>query len=330
MSWKMPAEWEKHERTWLSFPAVEYGTSIEESYEAWSAVANTASEYEPVTVLVDPAQQQEAKKYLSREITQIVCNLNDSWIRDNGATFVVNSANGKLGAVDWRFNGWGSLPVEDYQKDDLVAALMAEQAQAELIRSELVNEGGGIHVNGSGLLLVTETVQLGVERNPDWTRAEVEAELREKLGVTEILWIRRGLTRDYEAYGTKGHIDIVACFSDSETILMHEQKDESHPDFTVSHEVANKLTELSNINVIKVPAPKVLKDSHGFVDHSYINHYVLNGAVLLCSFDDPNDLEAKAILADAYPGREIRLIDARPIFARGGGIHCITQQQPAV
>ncbi|MFM8926811.1 MAG: agmatine/peptidylarginine deiminase [Rhodoluna sp.] len=330
MSWKMPAEWVKHERTWLSFPASEYGTPIEDSYKAWSDVANAASEYEPVTVLIDPNQEEISKKYLSNAITRIVTELDDSWIRDNGCTFVVNTETGKLGAVDWRFNGWGSLAFDDYQKDDQVARLMANHSQAELIRSELVNEGGGIHVNGSGLLLVTETVQLGSERNPDWTRSEVEQELREKLGVEEIVWIRRGLTRDYEAYGTKGHIDMVACFASEDTILMHDQQDENHPDFSVSHEVANKLAEIKEINLIKVPAPKTLRDSHGFVDYSYINHYVLNGAVLLCAFDDPQDLEAKAILAEAYPGREIRLIDARQIFARGGGIHCITQQQPAV
>lgn len=330
MTWKMPAEWEKHERTWLSFPASEYATPAEESYEAWSAVANAASEYEPVTVLIDPKQEQIAKKYLSSEIDRLICDLDDSWLRDNGATFVINSETGKLGAIDWRFNGWGALEFDDYQKDDLVAALMAEQASAELIRSELVNEGGGIHVNGNGLLLVTETVQLGTERNPDWTRSEVEQELKEQLGVSEIVWIRRGLTRDYETYGTKGHIDIVACFADEQTILMHDQLDQNHPDYAVSHEVSARLSELTNVNLIKVPAPTVLKDAHGFVDYSYINHYVLNGAVLLCAFDDKNDAEAKALLTDAYPGREIKLIDARPIFARGGGIHCITQQQPAL
>jgi len=330
MTWKMPAEWEKHERTWLSFPASEYATPAEESYLAWSAVANAASEYEPVIVLVDPKQEAIAKKHLSGEITTIICELDDSWLRDNGATFVVNTESEKLGATDWRFNGWGALEFADYQKDDLVAAFMAECAEAELIRSELVNEGGGIHVNGNGLLLATETVQLGAERNPDWTRAEVDQELKDRLGVIDIVWIRRGLTRDYETYGTKGHIDIVACFANEQTILMHDQQDQNHPDYVVSHEVSARLSELKDINLIKVPAPKIRKDSRGFVDYSYINHYVLNGAVLLCAFDDPHDQVAKGILEDAYPGREIRLIDARPIFARGGGIHCITQQQPAL
>jgi len=327
MSWVMPAEWAKHERTWVAFPAADYAQQ-EDAYLAWSEVANTASEYEPVSVVVDPKQLSIAKKYLSKEITIVECELDDSWIRDMGATFVLDQ--GKLGAIDWTFNGWGAQSWANYAKDDKVAAVMAELALAKRIKSDLVNEGGGIHTNGNGVLLVTETVQLGQERNPDWTRAEVEAELNEKLGTNKIVWVRRGLTRDYETFGTKGHIDIVACFADENTLLVHDQQDESHPDFTVTHEVVAKLEEETNCRIVRVPAPKVLKDAEGFVDYSYINHYILNDAVLLCSFDDENDQVAKGILQDVYPGREIRLIDARPIFDRGGGIHCITQQQPAV
>ena len=326
MSWKMPAEWAKHDRTWVAFPAADYAQQ-EDAYFAWSAVANTASEYEAVTVLVDPKQVAIAKKYVSKEIQLIECPLDDSWIRDMGATFVIDE--GKLGAIDWVFNGWGAQSWANYKQDDLVAKFMAELVAAKHIKSDLVNEGGGIHTNGNGLLLATETVQLGIERNPDWTRNEVEAELIEKLGVEKVIWVRRGLTRDYETFGTKGHIDIVACFSDENTILVHDQQDESHPDFAVSHEVINRLTE-TGCRIVRVPAPKVTKDAEGFVDYSYINHYILNDAVLLCAFDDQNDKEAKAILQEAYPGREIRLLDARPIFDRGGGIHCITQQQPAV
>ena len=326
MSWKMPAEWAKHERTWVAFPAADYAQQ-EDAYLAWSAVANTASEYEAVTVLVDPKQLEVAKKYISKEIQLVECPLDDSWIRDMGATFVIDE--GKLGAIDWVFNGWGAQSWANYKQDDLVAKFMAELVAAKHIKSDLVNEGGGIHTNGNGLLLATETVQLGIERNPDWTRNEVEAELIEKLGVNQLIWVRRGLTRDYETFGTKGHIDIVACFSDENTILVHDQQDESHPDFAVSHEVINRLTD-TGCRIVRVPAPKVTKDAEGFVDYSYINHYILNDAVLLCAFDDQNDKEAKAILQEAYPGREIRLLDARPIFDRGGGIHCITQQQPAV
>jgi len=327
MSLLMPPEWAKHERTWLAWPAADYAQE-EDAYLAWSEVANTAAEYEPVTVLVDPKHYEIAKKYLSASIELFVCPLDDSWIRDSGATFVFD--NNELAAVNWVFNGWGAQSWSNYEQDAKVATFMANHVAAKLINSELVNEGGGIHTNGSGLLLATETVQLGVERNPDWTRLEVEAELNSKLGTEKVIWIRRGLTRDYETFGTKGHIDIVACFADETTLLVHDQQDESHPDYSVTHEVISRLEEQTNCRIVKVPAPKVLKDDLGFVDYSYINHYILNDAVLLCAFDDPNDQVAKGILEEVYPGREIRLIDARPIFDRGGGIHCITQQQPAI
>ena len=327
MSLLMPPEWAKHERTWLAWPAADYAQE-EDAYLAWSEVANTAAEYEPVTVLVDPKHYEIAKKYLSASIELVVCPLDDSWIRDSGATFVFD--NNELAAVNWVFNGWGAQSWSNYEQDAKVATFMANHVAAKLINSELVNEGGGIHTNGSGLLLATETVQLGIERNPDWTRLEVEAELNSKLGTEKVIWIRRGLTRDYEIFGTKGHIDIVACFADETTLLVHDQQDESHPDYSVTHEVISRLEEQTDCRIIKVPAPKVLKDDLGFVDYSYINHYILNDAVLLCAFDDPNDQVAKGILEEVYPGREIRLIDARPIFDRGGGIHCITQQQPAI
>lgn len=327
MSLKMPPEWAKHERTWLAWPAADYAQA-EDAYLAWAEVANTAAEYEPVTVLVNPDQRVIAEKYLSKSIELVDCLLDDSWIRDSGATFVFDD--GALAAVNWTFNGWGAQSWSSYTHDDKVAIFMAEHVGAKVIDSQLVNEGGGIHTNGSGLLLATETVQLGIERNPDWTRTEVEAELNSKLGTEQVIWIRRGLARDYETFGTKGHIDIVACFADQNTLLVHDQQNQSHPDTSVTHEVISRLEEQTNCNIIKVPAPKVLKDELGFVDYSYINHYILNDAVLLCAFDDQNDDTAKGILQEVYPGREIRLIDARPIFDRGGGIHCITQQQPAI
>jgi len=327
MSLLMPPEWAKHERTWLAWPAADYAQA-EDAYLAWSEVANTAAEYEPVTVLVDPKHFEIAKKYLSKEIELLVCPLDDSWIRDSGATFIFDES--ELAAVNWVFNGWGAQSWSKNAHDAQVATFMAKHVGAKLVNSDLVNEGGGIHTNGSGLLLATETVQLGIERNPDWTKLEVEAELNSKLGTEKVIWIRRGLTRDYETFGTKGHIDIVACFADETTLLVHDQQDQSHPDYSVTHEVISRLEEQTDCRILKVPAPKVLRDEIGIVDYSYINHYILNDAVLLCAFDDPNDDVAKGILEDVYPGREIRLIDARPIFDRGGGIHCITQQQPAI
>ena len=248
-------------------------------------------------------------------------------MRDSGPTFVKDES-GKLVAVNWIFNGWGEQSWSSWEKDKLVANFIANLAGTPVIDSPLINEGGGIHVNGSGVVLLTETVQLGEGRNNTWSKAKVEAEIHEKLGTDKAIWIKRGLTRDYDGFGTRGHIDIVACFASENVILYHDQQNPTHPDYEVSREVKATLEAAGNFEVIGVPAPTVLRDEADFVDYSYINHYIVNGAVILCSFDDPNDAVAKGILEKVYPGREIVLVDATQIFARGGGIHCITQQQP--
>ena len=333
MTWVMPAEWQPHERTWMAWMEEDYSTdaspeSAELMHLTWARVANTIVNFEPVTMLVSQEHEVEARSYLDQRVEILITDIDDGWMRDSGPTFVKNGES--LAAVDWIFNGWGNQGGwANWEKDDAVASHVASTLGVPSIRSSLVNEGGGIHVNGAGALLVTETVQLGQERNPGWSRNEVEEELNSKLGTNQVIWIRRGLTRDYEDFGTKGHVDIVACFADENTILFHDQQDETHPDFSVSHEVKRTLEETTDFKLVGVPAPKTLRDEHGFVDYSYINHYICNGAVILCAFDDENDAVAKRILEGVYPGREIVLVDARPLFARGGGIHCITQQQPA-
>lgn len=333
MTWVMPAEWQPHERTWMAWMEEDYSKestpeSTVEMHRAWASVANAIINFEPVSMLVSLEHEAEARAYLDPRVELVIAAIDDGWMRDSGPTFVKNGD--EVAAVDWVFNGWGNQGGwASWEKDDAVASFIANKAGVPSFRSTLVNEGGGIHVNGAGALLVTETVQLGEERNPGWSRAEVEAELNARLGTNQVVWLRRGLTRDYEDFGTKGHVDIVACFADETTILFHDQQDESHPDFAVSHEVKRTLEETTNFKLVGVPAPKQLRDEHGFVDYSYINHYICNGAVILCGFDDENDQVAKSILEEAYPGREIVLVDARPLFARGGGIHCITQQQPA-
>ena len=327
----MPAEWQPHERTWMAWPTADYTLEpeAEEAYRAWSNVANAIVNFEPVTMLVEAKDAAVAKTYLDPRVELLETELNDGWARDIGPTFVKNEQ-GELAGINWVFNGWGAQGTwASWDKDNRVAGTITSAIGKQTIDSPLINEGGGIHVNGKGAILLTETVQLGEGRNSEWSREEVEAELHARLGTKQAIWIRRGLTRDYDEFGTRGHIDIVACFADENTILFHDQQDETHPDFAVSHEVRRTLEETTDFKLVGVPAPKTLRDEHGFVDYSYINHYICNGAVILCSFDDENDTVAKRILEGVYPGREIVLVNARPLFARGGGIHCITQQQPA-
>ena len=329
---RMPAEWEKHSRTWVAFPHTGYTLGetedeIKAAYETWSNVANQASDFEAVSVVVHPADTKVAQQYLSKAIELVEIEIDDAWIRDSGPTFAIE--NNQLVAIDWVFNGWGAQGWAKFDQDAKLASRIADHLGLPRIASELTNEGGGIHVNGTDTVLLTETVQLGKERNPNWTKEQVEQEIHAKLGTSKAVWLKRGLTRDYEEFGTKGHVDIVACFTPDGKVLYHDQRNSSHPDFAVSAEVKQILLA-SQLELIAIPAPEIQKDSHGYVDYSYINHYVLNDGVLLCSFDDKMDKEVQAMLRDVYPGREIRLVDARELFARGGGIHCITQQQPAI
>jgi agmatine deiminase len=317
----------------MSWPPNNYllGDSSEEAEltrTTWANVANAIVKYEPVTVLATSDQIELARNYLHPSIEIVEAELNDAWLRDNGPTFS-KSETGELVAINWIFNGWGNQPWAEFDKDSQTASFIAKLAGSKVIESKLINEGGGIHVNGSGVVLLTETVQLGEGRNSSWSKQEVEAEIHEKLGTDKAIWIKRGLTRDYDGFGTRGHIDIVACFASENVILYHDQQDPSHPDYEVSKEVKATLEAAGSYELIAIPAPKVLSDEGGFVDYSYINHYIVNGAVILCSFDDPNDEVAKSILEKVYPGRDVVLVDAKRIFANGGGIHCITQQQPA-
>ena len=207
---------------------------------------------------------------------------------------------------------------------------------AELVSSVLVNEGGGIHVDGEGTVLLTETVQLDPRRNPYADRARVEAELQRTIGATHAIWLPRGLTRDYDDFGTNGHVDIVATIPSAGRLLLHAQTDPAHPDFAVSASLRELLAGETDaagrpFEIVDLPAPQTLRDDEGFVDCSYVNHLVVNDGVIACGFGEERaDAVAREVLADAYPGRRVVTVDSRPIFARGGGIHCITQQQPAV
>lgn len=338
MTWTMPPETAPQERIWMCFPREcatlgETTAQREAGYAAWTAVAHAVAEFEPVTMVVDPTEAARAKAMLGSGIEQVHRTIDDFWMRDSGPTFV-HAADGSLAAVDWIFNAWGGNIATGATHDRGLAAFVAGLAGVPVIPSLLVNEGGGIHVDGEGTILLTETVQLGEGRNPHADAARVESEMARTLGTSKAIWLKRGLTRDYDERGTLGHVDIVATFASPGVVLMHDQRNPAHPDHAVSAEVRAILSAATDakgrkLRLIDVPAPEVLRDAHGFVDYSYINHLVVNGGVIACGFgEDRADAQAREILAEAYPGRRVVTLDSREIFARGGGIHCITQQQP--
>lgn len=342
MGWRMPHEGAEHERTWMAFP--NDGQTLgddpaeqERFYAAWTAVAHAVAEFEPVTMLVDPSKTDRARRMLGSDIEIVETPVDEFWFRDHGPTFVVDDElPGVLGAVDWVFNGWGAPDWAEWGKAAAHARFVADLVGAELVSSLLVNEGGGIHVDGEGTVLLTETVQLDPRRNRFADKARVEAELARTIGARKCVWLPRGLTRDYDEFGTNGHVDIVATIPTPGRVLLHSQTNPEHPDHEVTQQLRAILAEETDaagrpFEVIDLPAPDALRDAHGFVDYSYVNHLVVNGGIIACGFGEERaDARAREILETAYPGRRAVTVDARQIFAGGGGIHCITQQQPAV
>jgi agmatine deiminase len=342
MSWRMPSETVPHERTWMAFPRA--GTTLGEAlawqqtgYEAWTAVAHAIAAFEPVTMVVDPSERERARRMLGSHIEQVEAPLDEFWMRDFGPTFVLDDDRpGVLGAVDWIFNGWGDHGWAEWKQSAEIARFIANHCGAELVSSMLVNEGGGIHVDGEGTVLVTDTVQLDPRRNPYADRSRVEAELARTLGAKKAIWLPRGLTRDYDSFGTSGHVDIVATIASPGTLLLHRQPNPEHPDHQVMRELRAYLADTTDAAgrrwiILDLDAPATIRDEDGFVDYSYVNHLVVNGGVIACGFgEEKADAAAREILQQAYPGRGVLTVDSRAIFARGGGIHCITQQQPSV
>ncbi|WP_068306159.1 agmatine/peptidylarginine deiminase [Pararhodobacter sp. CCB-MM2] len=337
--WTMPPETAPQDRVWMAFPREgqtlgETSAEREAGYAAWAAVAHAVSAFAPVSMICDPSEMSRAHAMLGSGIEVIDHPLGEFWLRDFGPTFAHDAA-GQLAAVDWIFNGWGGAEWSEGGRDNALAAFIAGLVGAPVIPSLLVNEGGGLHVDGEGTLLLTETVQLDPGRNPLADKRRVEAEMARTLGISKTIWLPRGLSRDYDTFGTRGHVDIVATFPQPGMVLLHDQRNAGHPDHALSTELRALLSQQTDaygrrLEVIDLPAPEAQRDAHGFVDYSYVNHLVCNDGVIACGFgEEQADARAAAILAEAYPGRKIVTVDARELFARGGGIHCITQQQPS-
>jgi agmatine/peptidylarginine deiminase len=333
----MPAEGDPHERTWMAWPGGGYtlGDSPAEAGQAraaWAAVANAIADFEPVVVLAPAHEMTHARRLLAASIDLVEAVLDDAWMRDIGPTFVHDGAGG-LAAVDWVFTGWGRQSWASWERDAQIGRHVAELAGVPVIASELANEGGGIHVDGRGTVLATRTVQLDPGRNPGISPADVEAEFARTIGAETTVWLPRGLTRDSERFGTRGHVDIVATLTAPGRMLLHAQPDESHPDAEAMREIRLALNDAVDaagrpFEITELPAPRTVRDAECPVDWSYVNHALVNGGVIACSFHDPNDAPAVELLREAYPGRDVVTVDARPLFDRGGGIHCITQHQP--
>ena len=338
MTYLMPAEWERHTRTWMALPPPRgfIARDDPEARAAWIATANAVAAFEPVTLLVDPEDEAWVREGTSETVTVVHADLDDGWLRDSGPTFVRDSRDGSLAAVTWTFNAWGAI--QEHERDARIGRAVADLASVPAVESAMVNEGGGICVDGEGTVIVTETVQLHDRRNPGWSKSDVEAELARTIGAKTVIWLERGLMGDMQQFrpglGTNGHVDVLAAFVRPGVVVVHGQPDPAHHDHAVMRENLARLrvardAQGRELEIITIDAPRDTVVDGVSIDHSYINFSFVNDGIVMSVYgDEPADANAAKILADLFPERGVARVNAEPIFRNGGGVHCITQQEP--
>lgn len=331
-AWRMPDEAEPHAATWMAFGASEaiWGRRLLNPVrDSLAGIANAIVAFEPVNMLVRQQDLALARQKCDPRIKLIVQEINDLWLRDTGAVFVLGSNRAKAG-VGFNFNGWGKK--QAYALDRQVAAAMARQTSSNFINSSLTLEGGGIEVDGKGTAIITESCVLNANRNPGVTKAACEKELLRVLGIKKVIWLPGIAGADI----TDGHTDFYARFVRPGVVVANLDDDTSSPEFQVTKRHLDILRNSRDaqgqaLQVFPIPVPRSVRpefENKNFAA-GYINFYVCNGAVVLPEFGDAEaDNYAKKQLADLYPGRRIVQLNIDPIAAGGGGIHCTTQQEP--
>jgi agmatine deiminase len=328
--YRMPAEGAPHARCWMAWPcrASMWGERLGAARAAFAEVARTVARFEPVTMIARPDDGAAARQALGDVVSVLELPLDDSWARDIGPTFLVHPARG-LAGVAWRFNAWGGK-YPDYAADAQLARRLLAQLELPCFEAPFVLEGGAIHVDGEGTALVTEQCLLNPNRNPGLSRVEIEDHLRAWLGVETVIWLGQGLVDDE----TDGHVDNLACFVRPGIVMALGEPDPRDANFAALADNDRRLraakdTRGRSLEVILVNQPATRMIAGRRLALSYINFYRANGAVVGPRFDDPRDADAQTKLAAAFPGMTIATVPALDILFGGGGIHCITQQQPA-
>jgi agmatine deiminase len=329
----MPAEWAVHARCWMAWPCrpEPWGDAegLLRARVGYAGVARAISGFEKVTMAVRPQDMEEARLALGRGIEILEVPLDDSWTRDIGPLFVTDGNEGVAG-VHWRFNAWGNK-YNGYEHDTAFGKRVLEALDMRRYDGPMVLEGGSIAVDGQGTLITTEQCLLNENRNPNLTRQQIEERLALYLGVTKVVWLGEGLEDDE----TDGHVDNIACFAGPGRVMLYTPQEKGGLNDRVMRDNVARLKAARDargrpFEIIEVPEPARRERHDGRrLDMSYINFTFANYGIVMPSFDDAMDAKAAEVMAKVFPDRRIVQVPTLDIVQGGGGIHCITQQQPA-
>ncbi len=337
----MPAEWAPQEATWLSWPTNK--ASCPETYEhlqeKFGEIAGWISQHQKVRINA-PAATHHAIRLLVMDEEGDLSQLelfdnptNDVWCRDHGPIFLKHNETGEVVLTDWKFNAWGDK-FPPYDLDNQIPERIADALKMKRFVSDMILEGGSIDVNGKGVLITTEAVLLNKNRNPEWSKKQIEDELKKMLGVTSIFWLKNGIAGD----DTDGHIDDITRFVRKDAVLTMVEASSSDANYKTLNENKERLQDLrttdgERVDIIELEMPTPLTPKKDWrldrLPASYANFVVLNGAVLVPTFrQKKKDQKALGVIGELFPAREIIPIECSKLVFEGGALHCISQQQP--
>jgi agmatine deiminase len=341
--WRMPAEWDAHEATWLAWPHQRSDWPGKFPLIPWvyAEIARHLATSEYVHLIVADASAQKRAKTVLRKAGVDLARVrffhvptDRGWVRDCGPIFLVNK-DGDIAYTHWQFNGWAKY--DNWRLDAAVPAILRAHLdmpvwQPELSGRRVVLEGGSIDVNGDGLLLTTEECLLSdvQQRNPGLTHADYEKVFADYLGVRKVLWLNLGIAGD----DTHGHVDDLARFVNPHTIVVVSETNESDANYGPLRENWDRLQDMTDaagkkLEVVKLPMPAPVVFDGQRLPASYANFYIATDKVIVPTFNDPNDYVALGILRELFPGRTVVGIHAVDLVWGLGTLHCMTQQQPA-
>lgn len=348
---RMPGEFEPHRGCWMLWPTRldNWRDGAQPAQRAFASVAHAIADFEPVTVGVASSVFDEARRLLQPRIRVLRLESDDAWMRDVGPTCVVDAA-GRVRGVDWEFNAWGGLQGGLYfpwDRDALVARRVLRIEALARYRAPLVCEGGAIHSDGEGTLLVTEQCLLNPNRNPELSRQEIEDRLCDYTGAEKIIWLGEGVYQDE----TDGHVDNLACFVRPGEVILQSCSDRRDPMYRIALDADRRLQAARDargrrlrIHRLPMPGPLytgryeipevgigsgMLREPGQRLAASYVNFYIANGGVVMPQLDPRWDAKVEALLQRCFASRRVVSVPAREILLGGGNIHCITQQIPA-
>lgn len=329
--WHMPDEAEAHKATWMAYgasSAIWTRAQVPQVQLALARIANAIAAYEPVNMLVRQSELETARQLLDPRVTLIPAKLDDLWMRDTGPVFV-RKPNGERACVKFNFNGWGKK--QQFDHDGLVADMVSAYVKLPLLATRLVLEGGALEVDGKGTAIITESCVLNSNRNPGWSKADCEAELRRLLGIRKVIWLPGIKNKDI----TDAHTDFYARFVRPGVVVAHRDMNPDSYEYALTRQhldILRSATDVDNqpLNITVVDAPGQIRPGNNpdTFAAGYINYYASSRAIFLPEFGDAKaDSIAKEIYAQLYPGRAVIQVNIDPIAAGGGGIHCTTQQE---